>query len=237
MREIVQGHLDAGIRVREEPLVGVVISSLPPGLRETLDLPGLPPPPFFLDVKVSLEDPKAEDEPEENHDECHERHLEQRKESEDQAGQRGREKDESRCQEAEVEGADQFVVASAGAGPNAPLLLRVRVHSFARPGVPVVVRPVKRSSERFVLGPHGINLICRHAAATVPCQPRQATKTRRRPYSQLPRIPAIAACSAGVTHSWYFAFTAVWRATYSQRNALFGGSHVAVLEPPATCVT
>src|SRR5690625_6714304 len=37
----------------------------------------------------------------------------------------------------------------------------------------------------------------------------------------------MASYSASVTHRSYFALTAVWRATNSQRNALLGGSQVA----------
>lgn len=41
---------------------------------------------------------------------------------------------------------------------------------------------------------------------------------------QLASTRAIASCSARVTHSRYFDFTAICRATYAQRNRLFDGS-------------
>src|SRR4051812_27258156 len=45
-------------------------------------------------------------------------------------------------------------------------------------------------------------------------------------------IRLVASCSALVIHNPCLAFTAVWRATYEQRNDLFGGSHVAASESP-----
>ena len=44
-------------------------------------------------------------------------------------------------------------------------------------------------------------------------------------------MPAMASCSGWVIQSLYLAFTAVWRATYSHRNALFDGSHASAEEP------
>lgn len=51
-------------------------------------------------------------------------------------------------------------------------------------------------------------------------------------YMQRSKILAIASCSALMTHSLYLPLTAVWRATYSQRNSLFGGSQVAASLSP-----
>jgi hypothetical protein len=45
-------------------------------------------------------------------------------------------------------------------------------------------------------------------------------------------IRCIAACSAAVTHSVYLCFTAICRATYAQRQDLFGGSQVAASPSP-----
>lgn len=42
----------------------------------------------------------------------------------------------------------------------------------------------------------------------------------------------MAAFSAGTTHSSYLCFTAICRATYSQRKLLFGGSQVAASPSP-----
>lgn len=51
-------------------------------------------------------------------------------------------------------------------------------------------------------------------------------------YWQLFRMLAMASCSAGVTQRLYFDLTAACRSTYSHRNALFGGSHVAASLSP-----
>lgn len=47
---------------------------------------------------------------------------------------------------------------------------------------------------------------------------------------QVERTRLMASFSGGVTHRLYLAFTVVCRATYSQRNALFFGSHEAASE-------
>src|SRR5688500_14685060 len=43
-------------------------------------------------------------------------------------------------------------------------------------------------------------------------------------YLQPPRMPTMASRSACVTQRRYLALTAVWKATYLHRKALFGGS-------------
>src|SRR5215467_12925555 len=102
-------------------------------------------------------------------------------------------------------------------------------------GVPAVVIPFAPAGEQnapgWTRGTRGATVVGA-GAGVAGVATKGGLSTGRGCAGQVDNTPAMAWCSAAVTHRWYFTLTATWIATYAQRNPLLGGSQVAASASP-----